>query len=59
MKYDKTTKNNTTYFNSATSMNTNTTGQKAHMIIIGLKSYIELFHIRHQNYISLDHNVAW
>ena len=34
IKYENTTKNNTTHFNSATSTNTNTTGQKANTIIL-------------------------
>ena len=37
IKYKNTTKNNMTYFNSATSMNMNTTGQKANTIILGTK----------------------
>ena len=33
IKYENMTKNNSTYFNSTTSTNTNTTGQKANTII--------------------------
>ena len=53
IKYENTNKNNTTYFNSTNS--TNTTGQKANMLILGFQP--DLFPAFHETNSSWQRNV--